>query len=156
MSVLNYFANLFQLDATASGQSPRPGAIPASMRAWEFWDFTLATPKLTYPDTAKALVFAFATGTTDTNGLATIYLTDDKTGTGNALFSKIWMAIPIGISNVPAGVGTPLASIQSIDYSGRKSVTGVAVQGASNVLGLTSSIIKAAGITLNYLIIAER
>lgn len=145
--------NLFRA-FTRYGTEPLDHATDEVFSLYEFWDFTISSPaKNTYGAT-KALCMVMASTTTNGSGVATIYLTDDKTITGNAVFTKIVGAFPASIANVSPGVSSPQANVQAIPDNKTISIT--TTKGQTNLLGLTTSIVPAANINVNIFVICER
>lgn len=88
-------------------------------------------------------------GTTNSSGVATIYLTDDNTANGNAVFSTIYsdgiVAMPVGDTNSYQVKDVTVAA-------NKKSVTVTVNQLGSVVLGLVNVTSAASGIEVKAIV----
>lgn len=115
------------------------------------------TPEIVYTQTAgqapvisgKSVKTIYCAGVTDANGSLTIYLTDNGLITGNAMFT-VSPAIEItAVVNAAAGISTTYATYRPISVD-LKTLIIDAAKGTTNVLGLTSSAVPAAGVTVKF------
>jgi len=88
-------------------------------------------------------------GSTNSSGVATIYLTDDGTATGNAVFSSIYSD---GIAAVPVG-STSNYQVTDITVAANKKSIAVSVnQLGSVVLGLVNVTSAASGVEVKAIV----
>lgn len=115
------------------------------------------TPAYTYTQVAgqapvasgKSTKEIYCSGVTDANGSLIIYLTDNGLITGNAMFTVTPSVAITSIVNASAGIATTYATYRPISVD-LKTLIIDAAKGTTNVLGLTSSAVPAAGITVKF------
>jgi len=88
-------------------------------------------------------------GSTNASGVATIYLTDDNTSTGNAVFSSIYTD---GIVAMPVGVTSNYQVTDVTVAANRKSLTVTVNQLGSVILGLVNVTSAASGVEVKAIV----